>query len=472
MNYRPKILFIFTLLLGLIFYGAMSFAQTQDATATVQSKSVANAGKTSSSNIHIDDIAIKISPDSQSVNSAISDEEHKMLALKLSNDAQEDFISWCKRQGLFIALFGLVLIIAVLKLIWNSIDNAIEKSVKELVKEEMARSNRLIDSAVSRLVDKQTEIVVATNTTIEATTNANTEIERTKIALNELQEIEKELNKKLKDFRCEIDKEVENTALIKIDLDSAKLELEERSTGEASELEKKIKYLKLIINKIDKDGVAKNQVVDELLIDLKSNDKETKYSAAELLPLFEIESNKITDVFISILKNTVDETFGSILLSGLGKLRCDDNILEYLLDLLDDLNNIYTPFIIGTLGELGEIGKNKITDTALKSIIDKLLLILNSDLDNKDFASDITASKLRGDIALTLSCYGKKAANAENDVINLLEDKESETRKNAVIALEKIGSKNVITALKKLINDESIVVSDAAKKAIEELEKL
>ncbi len=497
MNYRPKILFIFSSLLGLIFYGTIGIANTQNVTATAQSKSTAPARKTNSNNIHIDDIAIKISSDTQPGNSVISDEEHKMLALKLSNDAQEDFISWCKRQGLIIALFGLVLIIAVLKLIWDSIENAIEKSVKELVKEEMARSNRLIDSAVSGLVDKKTDIVVATNKTIEATTNANTEIERTKIALNELQEIEKELDKKLKDCRCEIDKEVKNTALIKIDLDLAKLESEERTTGEISELENKIKYLKLIINEIDKDEVAENNVVDELLINLNSNDKEPKYTAAELLPLFEIKSNnetkdstaellqsnrveksnKIANAFVDTLKKTEDKALGSILLGGLGKLRCNDEVLEYLFELLDNktlnkLNDTYILFIIGTLGELGEIGKDKIKDTALESIINKLLLILNTDLDNKEFASDITASQVRSAIAVALSWYGKKAANAENDVIKLLEDQEPETRKNAAIAIEKIGSKNAITALENLTNDESILVSKAAKKAIEELKKL
>ena len=97
---------------------------------------------------------------------------------------------------------------------------------------------------------------------------------------------------------------------------------------------------------------------------------------------------------------------------------------------------------------------------------------MNTDLDNKEFASDITASQVRSAIAVALSWYGKKAANAENDVIKLLEDQEPETRKNAAIAIEKIGSKNAITALENLTNDESILVSKAAKKAIEELKKL
>ncbi len=470
MNYQSKILFIFPLLLGLIFFGAMGFAHAQNATATAQSNSAAHAGKTSSSNIHIDDIAIKISPDAQSGSSPISDEDHKRLVSKLSDDAEKEVSSWVTRQMLFglIAIFVALVVVILKVIVW-----AIEKSVEKLVEKEMTRSNKLIDSAVSRLIDKQADTMVATNKTIEATTNANDEIERTKKALDELQDIEKELNNKLKDFRCEIDKEVKNTALIKIDLDLAKLESEERTTGETYELENKIKALKLIINEIDKDDAAKNQVVSKLIREsLKSGDKETKYNAVELLSQFELESDEITNAFVEALKDTEDKTLGSLLISELGKLKCDDQTLEYLLELLDNLNNSYTLFIIGSLGELGEIGKDKITDTALESIINKLLLILNNNLDNKEFASDITASQVRSAIAVALSWYGKKAANAENDVINMLEDKEPETRKNAAIALEKIGSKNAITALNKLINDESIIVSDAAKKAIEELEKL
>ncbi len=442
-----------------MFYGAMGFAQTQNATATASSKPATHVGKTVSSNIHFDEIVIKGFPGAQPGNSVISEEEQKGLVLKISNNAQEDFMSWCKRQGLIIAILGVVAFFAVIGFIWFSIDRTIEKSVDKLVKEEIARSNRLIDNAVSRLVDKQAEIVIATDKTIEATTNANNEIERTKQALGELHDIEKELNKKLKDFQRK--------------LGEAKLESEERTTGETYELENKIKALKLIINEIDIDGVAKSQVVNKLIREnLKSADKETKYNAVELLPQFELQSKEITNAFVDALKNTQDETFGSLLISELGKLKCDDKTLEYLLELLDNLNNSYILFIIGSLGELGEIGKDKITDTALESIINKLLLILNSDLDSKEFASDITASQVRGAIAVALSWYGKKAEKAENDVINLLEDKESETRKNATIALEKIGSKNAITALNKLTNDESIVVSDAAKKAIEELEKL
>jgi len=59
MNYRPKILLIFALLLGLMFYGAIGYTQAKTALSTEQSKSATYAEKTSSSNIHIDDIVIK-----------------------------------------------------------------------------------------------------------------------------------------------------------------------------------------------------------------------------------------------------------------------------------------------------------------------------------------------------------------------------------------------------------------------------
>jgi HEAT repeat protein len=463
MNYRPKILLIFALLLGLMFYGAIGYTQAKTALSTEQSKSATYAEKTSSSNIHIDDIVIKNSTDTHSGNSVISEEEQKRLVSKLSNDAQEAFMSWSKRQGLFISIFGFTAVIAIFGAMWAWMKGEIE---------------RRIEKHVNSLEKKREEA-------IEATIKANHEIERTQKKLAELQDIENDLDKKLIDFQRKTNDEInikENELVelrakadsINDNLDSITKGFESKTTDEIFRLEQKIKALERIIDKIDKDEGAKDLVVDELIADLKSNDKETKYSAAELLPQFKLNSNKITEAFVERLKDKPDITFGSLLLSGLGELRVDGNTLAYLFDLVDDISNPNILAIIGALGELGELGETKINDKELESIVDKLLSILDSDLDHKEFSDDsITASSVKGAIALALSYYGDKAEKAVKELISLLADQDQETRKNATIALGKIGAKakDAIPSIQKLKDDEYTEVRDAASDAIEGIQK-
>lgn len=448
MNYQPKISLIFSLLLVLMFYGEISFSQTKNVIPTEQSKPVANAGKISSSNIHIDDIAIKVSSDTQSGNSPISDEDHKRLVSKLSDDAKEEVISWIKRQWWLTDIFGIAVIITMILSIFATIKISV---------------HMVVDKHVTKL--------------IEATKDANQEIKLAQETLKDFRKKRDELNEKLEDFHNKVDEEIEKYKKIKDQLDSNLKTSEERTTDEINELrdelKNKIKYLQLIINEIDKDNVVKNNVVDKLITDLQSEDKETKYSAAELLSQFEIESNNIVDAFIKALKNTQDKKFSSILISELGKLKCDNESLNYLLELLNNLNDTNILLIIGTLGELGEIGKNKITDIALESVINKLLLILNVDIDNTEFASDITASQVRIAIALAFSFYGDKAAKAVKPLISLLLDKDQEVRKNSANALGAIGqkAKDAIPALRKLENDEYAEVRVAASEAIEKIQQ-
>lgn len=444
MNCRPKISHIFSLLLGLMFYGAIGYAQVKTAPSTEQNKSATYAGKTSSSNIHIDDIAIKISPDTQTVNSVISEEDHKRLVSKLSDDAKEEVISWIKRQWWLTDIFGIAVIITMILSIWAAIKISV---------------HLIVDKHVSKSIE-------VTNKTIY-------EIELAQETLKDFRKKRNDLNKKLEGFQDKVDEEIEKYNSIKETLDSNIVKSVERTTDETYELENKIKYLKLIINEIDKDDAAKNKIVNKLITDLKSDDKETKYSAVELLPQSELESNNITSAFVNALKNTQDKTFSSVLISEFGKLKCDDETLKYLLELLDSLNDTNILFIIGSLGELGEIGKDKITDAALESIVDKLLLILNSDLDNKEFASDITASQVRSAIALAFSYYGYKAVKAVKPLISLLSDKDQEVRKNAAIALGTIGAKakDAILALRRLENDEDAEVRFAVSEAIEKIQQ-
>jgi HEAT repeat protein len=359
-------------------------------------------------------------------------------------------------------LFGVTAIfLAVLGGIWAFFSSAIEKRIQTHV-----------DS-----LDKKRE------ETSNATNEAIREIKRAQETLDELQDTEKELNKKLKDFRCEIDEETKRYDLFKTNLDSTTLKFEERITDETSVLEQKINLLKLIINASDKKGKIRGQIVDKLILDLNNNDEKIKFNAVELLPQFEIKSSEITKAFIEILKNVPDTAFGSLLLNGLGEQGGSGETLDYLLEAVDDLSNPNILAIIGALGEIGKSGESsatKIKDTELDSIIKKLLSILNDDLDTKEFSDNTisaseAASKVRGAIALALSCYGDKARKAAviKCLITLLMDQEPETRKNAAIALGTIGArdKDVIRALEKLKIDEYIEVSEAASEAIEKIRK-
>lgn len=120
---------------------------------------------------------------------------------------------------------------------------------------------------------------------------------------------------------------------------------------------------------------------------------------------------------------------------------------------------------------IGEKGKTKLSETELKMAIDKLISILDIDLDNKVFSheSEITASDLRGAIALALSNYEDKASCAIEYLLELSKDQEPETRKNVAIALGKIGvkSKEVMQILEMLKNDDFIEVKDAAENAVQ-----
>ncbi len=465
MNYRPKILFIFPLLLGLIFYGAMGFAQTQNATATVQSKSANHAGKTSSSNIHIDDIAIKISPDSQSGSSVISETDHNKFVSTLSHEVTEKVINW-----FFYGTIALFIILGTA--IWSSISRIIENRVQKY-------TDKHIDS-----LDK--ERIESIKSTTKVTTEANTGIENIKKILEKLQDTGNTLQNKQNEFQSKIDNNIENkekeiiglaekAESIKDNLSSITQNFESKTTDEIFRLEKKIKALKLIVNKIDKDRQAESQVIDELILNLNSDNEEVKYTATELLPKFDFESEKIVDAFVEILKNNPDETFELLLLIGLSELRGESNkILAYLNEAVDNLSNPNILAIIGALGNLGNLCKTK----ELESIVDKLLAILNDDLDHKEFAIEITASRIRGAIALALSCSGFEmvAEKAVPLLIKLLIDEDQEVRINAAIALGVIGkkakkAKDAIPALRKLENDEYAEVRGAASESIEKIQQ-
>lgn len=491
-----------------MFYEAMGYAQAKNVTSAEESKSATYAGKTISCNIYIGEIVITSSPDAQSGNSPISDDDYKMRALKLSYDAQENFTDWLKRQSLIIGISGFVAILAIFGFFKVIIEREIEKRVEKLVVDkEIPRFNKEVDKEISRLnklLDNEMILLEnKKNETIDATHKANKSIKKTKKALENLQSAENELENKQDEFQRKISEEIHNKEEEIATLDSKtksiedkqktiedeqqafNKELQSKTENEMPQLEQKINALERVINILDNDGKAKERVVAELIKYLESNNSETKNEVAEFLPGFEPKSIDIYNTFLDILNNkSPDRTFRPILLSGLGKLRGDGDTLTYLLKLVENMNDPDILAIIGALGEIGEkgevdqirkISENKITDQNSESIIDKLLFILNDDLDNKELSkkSEITASDIRGDIALALSYYGKKAAKAVNDVIKILADEKTDTCIKACIALGKIGEQAAIPALQKLMDDEDTweEVKKAASEAIEKIQQ-
>ncbi|MBL1263554.1 HEAT repeat domain-containing protein [Methylomicrobium sp. RS1] len=454
MTYRLIILLNFYLLSGGMILGATNCAQASDSALEEKKESVAHVEKASSSNIHIDEIVIKGLPTVQSESPTNALDSQKILALKISNDAQEDFMSWIKRQGLFITIFGIavfiVLLTTAITAIWTHMSRRIETTI-----------DKEVDKKVDSLEKKREEA-------IETTIAAKLEIERAKKALEELQDTEAELKKKLKDFRHEIDDEIKKSASIRIDIDLMTQSFESKITDEVSEIDNKISFLKLIINEIDANGSVRDNIVEKLILDLKSDDSEKQYTAAELLPLFDREASKIADAFVDILKIKPDTTLGSLLLSGLGELGGDGKILDYLIELVADTSH---PNILAIIGALGAFGNTEGENLKLGFVVDRLLAVLQNGIDNDALGLDV-ASEVRGAIALALSCYGEKSQPAVKDLINLLIDPVPETRKNAAIALGAIGRKanDAIPALHKLKDDESTAVRGAALEAIEKIQ--
>ncbi len=457
-----------------MFYGGMGFAQAKNITSAEESKSAHHIEKTSTSNIY-DEIVIKNFP---IPNNQSNEDDYDKLVSMLSYDAEKKISDWITSK-LFLGVVAIFILLA--GAAWVSIKTiikeSVENSVKELVKTEIDRSNKFIDNTISSFDKKREqaiEIIEKVKFEIELAQETLKEFRKNEIEINEkLQFFQNDINKAkeaLANFENDIEKKEDEISKIDLKLGEKYIDLELSSTDEIFRLEQKINALDRIINKMDKNGNAKNEIVDELIQDLKSAVKETKYNAVDLLSQFELDPSKrteITNVFIEILKNKPDTTFGSLLLSGLGELGGNHETLSYLLELVQDVSN---PCILAIIGSLGELSETGIEGPESESVVNQLLLILRNDLDSKPFDLDITASKIRGAIALAFSCYGKKAAIAENDVKKLSEDTESETRKNAAIALGKIGSKSAISVLQKLENDEYIEVRDAASKAIEEIQ--
>ena len=450
MKIQFKVLFI---VLGIMF--SVGFVHAKNNTSPQENKQTIASTKVTSTNIHVDDIVIKNLTDAQTHNLSISEDEHKRLVDKLSYDAEKEITNWITWK-IFLGIIPLFL--AIVAAIWSFISREIEKRIEKQIEKQIEK------------LEKQREKA------IEVTIRANVEIEKTQKALEELQKIEDDLDKNIKDFEKKFSEEIKNKEkeiieisnqanIIKNNLDSINSELESKVTDEIDLVRQKIKVIRLLIDKIDKDDFYKNEVIDDLISNLKSDDTEKKYESVELLSQF--KSKKIADIFVEILKTKPDITFGSLLFNGLGEVDGDkENLKNYLVELTNDLSN---PNILAIIGALGSFNDSE--EIIESEVIKQLISILQSNLDDQDFPSDITASKIKSTIAIALSRYTDKSSNAIEDLVKLLKDSEYETRKNAATTLGAIGSKakSAIPSLKRLENDEYIEVQKAALDAIENI---
>lgn len=437
------------MLLGIILFGAINHAQASDSTLKEKKESVSRVEKTSSNNFHVDEIVIKNIPVAQPGNMAISEVDHKNLVSTISHEATEKVINWL--------IYGTIaLFVVIATAIWSFISRIIENKIQKYV-----------DPHIASLDKEKIESIKSTTRVIE---QAKIEIERAEVSLKDLQKKETDIKAKLSGFMEEIDI-IEKTIN---DINQKVGDIKEESSSEISILEKKIKALSLVVDYIDSNKDAANSAVDNLVQDLANSNDNKRYDAAELLPYFKLGTCKITDAFIDILNDSPDTTLESLLLSGLSELNGNSKVMDYLLRELGNLDNPNILPIIGALGKISEKNKTKLKSEELDLIIQNLLSVLNDDLSNKIYSDDrVSASAVKGAVALALSNFGEKAESSVNDLVKLLADEDQETRKNAAIALGVIGkkAKSSISSLRRLKEDEHSEVREAASEAIENIQE-
>ncbi|MBA4155844.1 MAG: hypothetical protein C0512_16040, partial [Flavobacterium sp.] len=301
------------MLLGMVLFGVATSVQASDSAPEERKESITRVEKTSSNNIHVDEIVIKNSNPATG-DSLISDEEHKRLVSKLSIDAEKEVSNWATGQIMFgvIALF-----LGSIGGIWAFFSSTVE---------------RKIEKQVDKLDKKREEA-------IDATIKVKHEIDLAQETLKEFRKKENEINGKIEEFQNIILEKEREISGLNLNLDSIKDELESKVTTETFRLEQKNKVLRLVLKEVDGYEKYENQTIDKLIDDLNCSDEKTKYNAAELLPQFEIDSSKITDAFVATLKSSSDGTLDSLLLSGLSELRGDKNTLNYLFEASANLKN-------------------------------------------------------------------------------------------------------------------------------------
>lgn len=331
MHHRLAVLLNIYLLLWVVLFGVATSVQASDSAPEERKESITRVEKTSSNNIHVDEIVFKNIPSAQSGNTTITDDDRNKLVATISHEAKEKTLDW-----LFYGVIALFMVIGTA--IWAFISRIIENKIQKLV-----------DPHIVSLDKQKIDLVTSA---AKIATEGNVEIEKTKVALEDLQKKESQIKQQLNDFDNEIGLTEKNVSDLKLNLISINEEFESKSTDEIFRLEQKIRALYQIIDNLDANKSASESAVDKLIIDLGGSNKELKYNAAELLPYFKLGTDKIADAFITILSDNPDFTLESLLLSGLSELKGNSNVMNYLVRELGDLGN---PNILAIIGALGKI---------------------------------------------------------------------------------------------------------------------
>lgn len=393
--------------------------------------------------IHIDSVSIKTSDDS--AGASLSEEDKKRLIYDVGESAKDHAIDWAYKEFLW---FGIISLFGLMGMGYAFIQVAIDKQVSK---------------HIDKLDDARAEAIAATS-------QATTEIEKTRDALLELQRLESDFKGQMLLRSKEIELLGEKTAEFRVSFTSSYEDLRIDVKDDIYYLtmgdDVQTKWLKAI----DSGNLGSNKVIDSLISDLNNTNDSVRNKAAEQLSYFNDDEGKIFTAFAQLLQSESETPFGATLLSKIGKLGKNDEAFEILSDLLIDLDTPNIAAVIGALGNLQENREDK--PDFISKIVDKLIEILEKlnakiTIPGTVEASEIANKKNAVAIALTYSeGMGEKAIPL---LINLVDDTtDNEYRKSAAIALGNIGKKDtlVIAVLKKLSKDTLPQLSSAAEDAL------
>lgn len=430
---------IAALLLGLMLSSNLICAQPNNIPSLVEREVTTTSPKINIANTHKDDKAN--SPKDEPL---ISEEEHRRLSYKILSEAQDEFMKWLTRQMSFIA------VIAILGAVFFA-----SKSVPTMISSAVSTQ---ITKEISKLESAREETIKATIAATFHSTQANEELRKVSLVKDKIKEQLADFDKQLQSIHDEISIAQANLKATSEDFDAR--------IDEALEDIKKINYMHdLLLKSLDNDGKARDLVFETLIKNLEHPDLEQRKRAAEILPQFPEQANRVVDVFIKVLENEKHSPLGALILSGLGELGGDGKVLPHLLKLANDLNSPNILAVIGALGSLAENGPET------QAAVDKLLFILDN-LDSSALASDVTPQQIKSAVALALSSHGVSAIDAIPQLSTMLADLDWNVRHAAAIALGTMGeaARNCIPILERLKNDRITDVSNASADAITKIQ--
>ncbi len=202
-----------------------------------------------------------------------------------------------------------------------------------------------------------------------------------------------------------------------------------------------------------------------------------------IVPSYKEESKRLTEHYLTILKLLGNEAIDELIeflqyedfiirrnaITLIGKLKLTDAVPS----LISHLDDMYNEVSRATIKALGEIGDLSAVPELLKVLDIENVSFEYIDLDMKFYIIDaITEIYMANDGASFKYLYGY--VNSDNDIVkesityifgeigneqflpyleNFLQERNVDVRKNAIIALGKIGHKSAVEPLFKLLND-------------------